>query len=230
MSEHDGEARLEDLLAASATLDDDLGTLLGKCKPNSKRGIIALALCRAAFEHAVSQRLLLEAGLTGTALALCRLQFEAVVRAAWTGQGATDQWIEAFTTPVASAANVHKEPITGPPIASMLEMFGRHAPHVAAEFSKLASTIPAMNSFVHSGSQIVAHSLMGRYPADKLTGVLLNRNLLQWYTANCAVVVAQDPQLVPRMRLLREKHGGCMPPPSAPQGGPQGAAASTTTP
>lgn len=229
MSEHDDAARLEGLLTTSEALDEDVGKLLSKCQAPSKRGVIALALCHAAFEHALSQRLLLEAGLTGTALALCRLQFEAVVRAAWTGQGATDQWIEAFTTPVASAANVHKEPITGPPIASMLEMFGRRAPHVAAEFSKLASTIPAMNSLVHGGSQIVAHSLMGGYPADKLTGVLLNRNLLQWYTANCAVVVAQDPQLVPRMRLLREKHGECMPPPSAPQG-PRGAAPSTTAP
>jgi hypothetical protein len=210
MSEHDGEARLEDLLAASATLDDDLGTLLGKCRPNSKRSVIALALCRAAFEHAVSQRMLLEEGLTGTALALCRLQFEAVVRAAWTGQGASEKWIEAFTTPVEYEG--HKEPTMGPPIPSMLEAFGQHAPHVAAEFRKLYGTIPAMHSFVHGGSQAVAHSLMGGYPADKLIGVLLNRNLLQWYTGNCAVVVAQDPQLVPRMRLLREKHGRCMPP------------------
>ena len=223
MNEQD-EARLEDLLAASEALDEDIGKLLRKCQATSTRSVIALALCHAAFEHALSQRLLLEAGLTGTALALCRLQFEVVVRAAWTGQGATDQWIDAFAAPVAATVSVHKEPITGPPIASMLEMFGRHAPHVATEFSKLAATIPAMNSFVHGGSQIVAHSLMGGYPADRLAGVLLNRNLLQWYTANCAVVVARDPRLVPRMRLLQEKHGGCMPPPIAPQG----AAASTT--
>ena len=87
-----------------------------------------------------------------------------------------------------------------------------------------------MHSFVHGGVQAVGHALMGGYPADKLTGVLMNRNLLQWYTGNCAVVVAQDPQLVPRMRMLREKHGGCMPPPSAPQEGPQGAMAGKTSP
>ncbi|WP_440532569.1 DUF6988 family protein [Variovorax sp. YR566] len=214
MSEQDDEARLEGLLAASEALDEDVGKLLGKCQATSKRGVIALALCHAAFEHAVSQRLLLEAGLTGTALALCRLQFEAVVRAAWTGQGAAEKWIEAFTTPV--EAEGHKEPVTGPPIPSMLDAFGQHAPHVAAEFRKLYGTIPAMHSFVHGGAQAVGYALMGGYPAGKLTGVLMNRNLLQWYTGNCAVVVAQDPQLVPRMRLLREKYGGCMPPPSAP--------------
>ncbi|MCY1554946.1 hypothetical protein D9M68_915600 [compost metagenome] len=143
-----------------------------------------------------------------------------MVRAAWTGQGASEKWIEAFTTPV--EAEGHKEPTTGPPIPSMLDTFGQHAPHVAEEFRKLYGTIPAMHSFVHGGSQAVAHSLMGGYPADKLAGVLLNRNLLQWYTANCAVVVAQNPQLRPRMNLLREKHARCMPPPSAPQS-PQGA-------
>lgn len=212
MGEHNDGHRLEALLIASGELDEDVGKLLGKCQPKSKRGVIAIALCRAAFEHALSQRLLLEAELNGTALALCRVHFEAVVRAAWTGQGATDQWIKAFTTQVATNGTSHKEPITGPPIASMLETFGRHAPHVAAEFQKLATTIPAMNSLVHGGSQIVAHSLMGGYPVEKSIGVLLNRNLLQWYTANCAVVTSQEPQLVPRMRLLPEKHGGCMPP------------------
>jgi len=212
MSEHSDGHRLEALLVASGELDEDIGKLLSKCQPKSKRGVIAMALCSAAFEHALSQRLLLETALTGTALALCRVHFEAVVRAAWTGQGATDQWIEAFTTQVATNGTPHKEPITGPPIASMLETFGRHAPHVAAEFQKLAITIPAMNSFVHGGSQIVAHSLMSSYPIEKLIGVLLNRNLLQWYTANCAVVTSQEAWLVPRMRLLPEKHGGCMPP------------------
>ncbi|MDQ0027866.1 hypothetical protein J2X90_005702 [Variovorax paradoxus] len=199
------------LLEASEVLDGDIAALLGRCRPRAKRGAIALALCSAAFEHGVSQRVLLQADLNGSALVLCRPHFEAVVRAAWTGQGASDQWIEAFTTPAATADGAHKEPILGPPIASMLETFGRHAPHVASEFTKLAATIPAMNSLVHGGSQIVAYALKGGYPTEKLAAVLLNRNLLHWYTANCAVVSAQEQHLVPRMRLLIEKHGKCMP-------------------
>lgn len=206
------EDRLDALLAASELLDGDVATLLGRCRPRAKRGVIALALCSAAFEHGVSQRVLLQADLNGSALVLCRPHFEAVVRAAWTGQGATDQWIKAFTSPADVAGDTHKEPILGPPIASMLETFGRHSPHVAAEFKMLAATIPAMNSLVHGGSQIVAYALKGSYPAEKLVAVLLNRNLLHWYTANCAVVSAQDQHLVPRMRLLIEKHARCMPP------------------
>ncbi|MDI3384009.1 DUF6988 family protein [Xenophilus aerolatus] len=208
------EDRLATLLEASEALDSSVAALLGRCRPRTKRGVIALALCGAAFEHGVSQRMLMEAGLAGSALVLCRPHFEAVVRAAWTGQGATDEWIETFTTPTDAPNGTHKEPIMGPPIASMLETFGRHAPHVAAEFRRLATTLPAMNSLLHSGLQMVGYALQGGYTADKMAGVLLNRNLLHWFTANCAVMTAQEPHLVPRMRLLMEKHAACMPAPS----------------
>ena len=90
-----------------------------------------------------------------------------------------------------------------PPIPAILDAFAEHAPHVAIELRKLYATIPAMRSFVHPGVQAIGHALMGGYPAEKLAPVLHNRNLLQWFTANCAVVVAQDPSLVPRMRLLK---------------------------
>lgn len=203
------EDRLDRLLVQSEALDDDVAKLLRRCRPDSRRAVISLALANAAFEHAVSQRVLLESGLSGTAMALCRLQFEAVVRAAWTGQGASEKWLDAFTTPVEGEG--HKEPVMGPPIPAMLDAFAEHVTHAAAEFRKLYATIAAMHSFVHSGAQAVGHALMGGYPAEKLTSVLNNRNLLQWFTANCAVVVAQDPSLVPRMRMLQEKHGACMP-------------------
>lgn len=215
MSEHDDAGRLAELLAISEALDDDVGKLLGKCQPRSRRGIIAMALCSTAYEHALSQRLLLDARLTGTALALCRLQFEAVVRAVWTAQSATDEWLQKFATPVEGPE--HKEPASQVSIAIMLKHIDQQVPHVAAEFSRLLSTIKAMHSFVHSGSQAVAHALMSSYPSKNLMAVVWNRNLLQWYTANAAVIAAQDQGLVPRMRLLREKHGKCMPPNSLSQ-------------
>ncbi|MEJ8811837.1 hypothetical protein WKW77_12220 [Variovorax ureilyticus] len=204
------EDQLGHLLALSEALDGDVAKLLRKCQPASARAAISVALCRAAFEHAVSQRVLLESGLSGTAMALCRLQFEAVVRAAWTGQGASEKWIKAFTTPV--EVEGHREPIMGPPIPAMLDTFALHAPHVAAEFRKLYGTIEGMHSFVHGGAQAVVHALMGGYPAENLAKALFNRNLLQWFTANCAIVATENAGLRPRLNLLREKHGGCMPP------------------
>ena len=204
------EDGLRRLLALSEALDDDVAKLLRKCEAASPRSMLSLALCHAAFEHAVSQRVLIDEGLTGTALALCRLQFEAVVRAAWMGKGASNKWVKAFTTAVEGEG--HKEPIMGPPIPSMLDAFEKHAPQIAAEFRKLYGTIEGMHSFVHGGSQTVAHALMGYYPAEKLASVLRNRNLLLVYTANCAIVAAEITLLRPRFNLLKEKHGAAMPP------------------
>jgi hypothetical protein len=209
------EDRLDQLLQQCEALDDDVAKLLRKCAATSPRSMLSLALCHAAFEHAVSQRVLMDAGLTGTALALCRLQFEAVVRAAWMGKGASNKWVKAFTTAVEGEG--HKEPIMGPPIPSMLDAFEKHAPLIAAEFRKLYGTIEGMHSFVHGGSQTVAHALMGGYPADKLASVLRNRNLLLAYTANCAIVAAESAFLRPRFNLLKEKHSAAMPPISAVQ-------------
>lgn len=205
------EDRLDRLLQQCEALDDDVAKLLRKCEVDSPRAMLSMALCHAAFEHAVSQRVLMQAGLTGTALALCRLHFEATVRAAWMGKGASNKWVKAFTTAVDDSKG-HQEPIMGPPIPAMLDTFAKHAPHIAAEFRKLYATIDGMHSFVHGGSQTVAHALMGGYPADKLESVLRNRNLLLAYTANCAVVAAEDGLLGPRFGLLKEKHAAAMPP------------------
>ncbi|HYP84964.1 DUF6988 family protein [Variovorax sp.] len=210
MSEQGDQARLAELLVASEALDEDVGKLLGKCQPRSRRGLIAMALCGTAFEHGVSLRLLIDAGLTGTASALCRLQFEAVVRAAWTAQCANEEWLDKFTTPVEGPG--HEEPASQVSIPTMLKHIRSHASHVATEFELLLGAIKAMHSFVHSGSQAVVHALMPSYPNDKLMAVIWNRNLMLLYVANAAVIAAQDPGLVPRMRLLREKHSSCMPP------------------
>jgi hypothetical protein len=212
MTNEDADERLDSLLQASEQLDRDVEKLIDRVEPRGRRAIIGLALCRAAHEHAMSQRLLFEAGHNLTALALLRLQFEAVVRAAWTNQGATESWLDAFTTPVEGEG--HREPITGPPIPSMLNAFEPFSPHVASEFRKLYGTIGAMHSFVHGGAQAVVHALRP-YPAEKLISALLNRNLLQWYTANCALVASESVLLRPRLSVLKEKHAQCMPPAAA---------------
>lgn len=75
---------LAEMLLRSSQYDSDLGGPIEKAwPPTSQRNAISLAYCRSAFDHAPSQRVPIEAGLTGTALALIRLQFEAVVRGAW---------------------------------------------------------------------------------------------------------------------------------------------------
>jgi hypothetical protein len=85
-----GVDELVQMLSLSAAFDDDLMALLEKSWNNSsQRFVICMAFCKAAVEHAISQRVQIESGLHGTALSLIRLQFETVVRAAWVLHGAT---------------------------------------------------------------------------------------------------------------------------------------------
>lgn len=209
-TEEGEDAQFADLLEASETFDEDVGRLLRKCEARNKRGLIASALCTAAFEHGLSQRILLDAGLTGTALSLCRLHFEAVVRATWTAECAHDEWLEKFTTPVEGPG--HAEPANPVSLGSMIKHITAKVKHVGEEYALLNTIIPAMHSFVHSGAQAVVHALMPSHPTDTLMGALWNRNLLHLYTANTAVKASENGLLMPRLRLLQEKHAACMPP------------------
>ena len=56
--------------AVKRALTIDLVKLMNKGRPSGRRAVISLALCHAAFEHAVSQRVLLAEGLSGTAMAV----------------------------------------------------------------------------------------------------------------------------------------------------------------
>jgi len=203
------------LLEASEAFDEDVGKLLGKCEAHDKRSLIASALCATAFEHGLSQRVLIGIGLTGTALALCRLHLEAVIRATWTAECADEEWLDRFTTPVEGPG--HKEPAPKIAIDAMIKHIAAKVKHVGEEYALINTTVPAMHSFVHSGAEAVVHALMPTYPTYTLMGAIWNRNLLHLYTANTAAKAVDNGPLMPRYRLLLEKHAGCMPPTSKAQ-------------
>jgi hypothetical protein len=198
------------MLALSEALDADVVALLKQSwGVSSQRTVICLALCKAAVEHAISQRILIAAGLHATALGLIRLQFEAVLRAAWVLQGAKDDWLARFSMPVPEGDL--SEPQMGPPIPAMLDAIQLFAPGAAREFRRLNETMKVMHSFVHGGAHLVVHALRG-YSPEKLVGVLQNRNLLSSMLTNVIVIASQQPQLRGSVRQLADTHSGCMPP------------------
>jgi len=204
------DEELRRVLAASEAFDDDLLALLrAGWNTSSRRSTICLAFCRSAIEHAIAQRVLIEAGLTGTALSLIRLQFEAVVRAAWVLHAAKEDWLDKFSAPVPDGEL--SEPQMGPPIPAMIEAIGAVAGPAATELKRLHGTVKVMHSFVHGGVHLVVHALRG-YPAGKLTSVLQNRNLLSLMLANVIVIVSQDPGLRGSVGRLSGLHAACMPP------------------
>lgn len=205
-----GFARLGQFLDGCAALDRDVGQLLLQgWTTSSPRHLITMAFCKAALEHAVSQRVLMGLGQHGTALALIRLHFETTIRAAWVQLGAKDDWLQAFIEPV--PAGSFKEPTMGPPIPSMLDAIKPVAPDFALEGSRLYETMKVMHSFVHGGAHLVVHALRG-YPPEKLVDVLRNRNLLCLMLCNVIVVTAGKRELQGAVGRLSRAHADVMPP------------------
>lgn len=205
-------SRLGLILDESAAFDLDVSRLLEAAwNTSSRRQTVCMAFCRAALEHATSQRALIGVENNGTALALVRLHFEAVVRAIWVLQGAKDEWLEEFTSPVAPGDL--NEPQLGPPIPSMLDAIALKIPDVERELRRLYATAKVMHSFVHGGAHMVAHALRG-YPPDKLVDVLRNRNLLTLMLCNVMVVASNKRELQGVVGRLSTAHAGCMPPPA----------------
>ena len=203
-------AALGRILDDSAAFDADVTRLLETAwNTSSRRQLVCMALCKAALEHAVSQRVLMAAGHSGTALALIRLHFEAVTRAAWTQKGATDNWLEEFTKPVPHGDL--NEPQLGPPIPSMLDAIALKEPAMADEFRELYATSKVMHSFVHGGAHQVVHALRG-YTPDKLISVMQNRNLLTLNLCNVIVTGSGKPELHGTVGRFSKAHAGCMPP------------------
>lgn len=198
------------ILALSEKFDRDVFALLNAgWNTSTQRVAISMAYCKAAMEHAVSQRVLIESGLNGTALSLVRLHFEAVIRAAWILQGANDEWVAKFCKPVPDGD--FSEPQMGPPIPAMLDAIKQYAPEAVREFARLNVTVKVMHSFVHGGAHLVVHALRG-YPSEKLVSVLQNRNLLTLQLTNVIVIGSQKPQLRGIVGKLSEVYAGCMPP------------------
>ena len=132
-SAHDEE--LLRILVACEALDRDVYALLESgWNTSSQRQLICMAYCKAAVVHAISQRVLMENGLHGSALSLIRLHFETVVRAAWVLHGAKDDWLVKFSAPVPPGDL--SEPQMGPPIPAMLETIAAVAPEAGFELCR----------------------------------------------------------------------------------------------
>lgn len=206
-------ALLGQFLDGCAALDADVDCLLRDgWNTSSSRQVITLGFCRAALEHAVSQRVLIGAGHHGTALALVRLHFETTVRAAWTLLGASDDWLAKFVEPVPDGS--FRESNLGPPIPSMLDAIEVHAPDTALEGRRLHQTVKVMHSFVHGGVHLVAHALRG-YPPEKMIDVLRNRNLMCLMLCNVVAVASGKAELSGAVGRLSRLHANVMPPPTA---------------
>lgn len=141
------------VLAASEELQADIEDLLGSFlwPELGERGVATLVLCQIVFEHAVSMRLLLSATLHTSAIALVRVQFDAVVRAAWILHCATDEQAAKLAAPLSEASEQGAKNL--PSTHDMIGELERQGPRGAGPMFRRFQTRMSrgLNSVVHAG-------------------------------------------------------------------------------
>lgn len=202
---------LHNQLELSHKLGDDIAHLLADAtQPNDRRGMLTTTMCRLAIDHGNGQRLLVLTGHVTTALALVRVQYEAMIRAVWMLHGASDEWLTRFLTPKASGDQ--SETVIGPAIDSMLNTLDTKVPAPYAKMLRELKTATwgPMNSFVHGGIHAVVNTLVEAEP-KRLVSLLRNANGMSLMSAQTFMQACRDSKVAGRIGKIRAMYTDALP-------------------
>lgn len=213
----DAEHRIDPvarLLAGSDALYEDIEQALSSFAMDEAnvRDLAALALTQMAFEHGVALRGLLGSGLTTSGIALLRLQFEALLRAAWCLHAATDVHVERLTAPLTPEGEQGAKNL--PSAKKMIESLERLGPRGSGPmFRRFHDRLShGLNSFVHAGIHPL-HRQFSSYPDRLLCDVVKNSNAVAMLAVIVMAELADDgTPLVAALRELHERHADALPP------------------
>lgn len=146
-----------------------------------ERRVSTLMLCQIAFEHGVAMRALLGGALHTSAIALLRLQFEAVVRAAWLLHAATDEQATRLSAPLSLESEQGAKNL--PSVDAMIGRLESAGPRGSGALLRRfqVRSMRALNSFVHAGIHPVQRRATG-YPEPMLRDLLKNSNAVALLT------------------------------------------------
>jgi len=202
---------LEKILELSADFHSDIDALWGSFTPaTSQRGYVVAGFCSIVREHVLSQQHLLAIGFDVTAMTLVRPSFESLVRAIWSLQGASDEWIRMFLTPPLPDADERDETIKGPPVDSMLDTIKKDHPqwvHQSLDALKEGTWKP-MHSYVHGGIRPVVQALSGCPEPNKIA-VVLNGNGFVLFASNVLQMACNGPR--GKIANIQQRYSRCLP-------------------
>lgn len=176
-----------------------------------ERRVSTLMLCQIAFEHGVAMRALLGGGLHTSAIALLRLQFEAVVRAAWLLHAATDEQANRLSAPLSLESEQGAKNL--PSVDAMIGRLERDGPRGSGALLRRfqVQQMRALNSFVHAGIHPVQRRATG-YPEPMLRDLVRISNAVAMLTV---VVLSELGTPVPGFREayleLHQRHVKVLP-------------------
>jgi hypothetical protein len=187
-----------------------LDILVGAAPFSGIRHEVAMVACGMALEHALSLRLLIRTDCYTSALAMLRLQYEALTRAVWLLYAATDEQVETLAAPLTLETERQAKKL---PMFSQLlnEIVERAPPQAALTLTNFKDVnYHAMNSFVHSGIHPLRRHSEG-YPPDLIQGVIRNSNGLNVVTLQTGVILTGDLRFSGAVSAIQKKHHQILP-------------------
>lgn len=165
----------------------------------------AFAACELVFEHAFALRVLFEADTPNSAVVILRVQFEALIRAAWLLHAATELQLEKMAVPLTreSAAAAKNIPGADKMLTSLIAA-------MQADSNLRGLVMPlkelkddgwvVMNAFVHGGLHPIARTQDG-FPPQLATDVLKLSNGVLFMGARLLARLGGSPDIVQRVEL-----------------------------
>lgn len=203
--------KLSKIIDRSIEFEDELlgmfesSTFVGEDRSNT-----VITMFNIVQEHALALRKLTELRLLTSAMAMLRLQYEALVREVWVLYAATDIEVSKLAAPLTKESEQAASNAI-PSFSDMMKAIEKKGPpglyrHVSA--FKDNSWRP-LNSYIHSGIHAVSRKNTG-YPIDLLIGNILQSNNLRHMSAIGLAEVYKDSNLLISVAMLYKKYGDCL--------------------
>lgn len=206
-----GVPELNRLIARSEQLEAELFGLFdpsGFSGDDKSRAV--LAMCNISLEHGNALRALLGVGLPTSAMAMLRLQYEALVRVIWILYVASESMLAKLVEPL-TPESAQAASNSLPAFAAMLKEIEKHGPPAVhrhlSEF-KDYSWRP-LNSFVHSGIHAVSGHRDG-YPPGRLEQAVRQSNNLVHMSAMALAIHLESSDLTMSVVALHRDYADCL--------------------
>lgn len=181
---------------------------------DTSRLSICANACLLSLEHANSLRVLFAADATHSATGLLRLQYEALLRAAWVLYAGNELQLSKLTTQLDIDSEHAANNLPSP--ADMLKTLESKAPigliQPLNEFKTVA--MKGLNSFVHGGIHLLTRIKEG-FPETLGLQLVRNSNGLMHFGYRMLASLTGSQALMNQMMHLYEGFADCFPPPAA---------------
>ena len=206
-----GILELDRLIARSEQLEAELFGLFDPSEfPGDDKSSAVLAMCNLSLEHANALRALLRVALPTSAMAMLRLQYEALVRVIWVLYVAPDSMLAKLVAPL-TPESAHAASNSLPTFSTMLKEIEKHGPPAVhrhlSEF-KDYSWRP-LNSFVHSGIHAVSRQRDG-YAVGHLEQAVRQSNNLVHMSAMALAIHLESADLTRSVAARHRDYADCL--------------------